>query len=126
VRGVCCLRPGVPGLSETIRVRSIVGPFLEHSRIYRFGLGGDARHYIGSADLMPRNLEGRVEVVVPVEASPLAARIDEILDLCLADDVLTWQLDAAGAWHRAPRRESLAAQEELVRRAAARGGCAVD
>ncbi|TMA33705.1 MAG: polyphosphate kinase 1 [Deltaproteobacteria bacterium] len=126
VRGVCCLRPGVPGLSETIRVRSIVGPFLEHSRIYRFGRGGDARHYIGSADLMPRNLEGRVEVVVPVEASPLAARIDEILELCLADDVLAWQLDAAGAWHRAPRRESLAAQEELVRRAAARGGSAVD
>jgi polyphosphate kinase len=121
VRGVCCLRPGVPGLSDQIRVRSIVGPFLEHSRVYRFGRGRDARHYIGSADLMPRNLEGRVEVVVPVEAPALAARIDEILELCLADDVLAWQLDAAGSWHRAPRRWGLAAQEELVRRATARG-----
>jgi len=120
VRGVCCLRPGVPGLSETVRVRSIVGPFLEHSRIYRFGRGGGARHYIGSADLMPRNLEGRVEVVVPVAAKPLAARIDEILELCLADDVLAWELGSAGGWQRAPRRQCLAAQDELVRRAAAR------
>jgi polyphosphate kinase len=121
VRGVCCLRPGVPGLSETIRVRSIVGPFLEHSRIYRFGRGADARHYVGSADLMPRNLEGRVEVVVPVQTPPLSARIDEILDLCVADDVLAWELAADGAWHRAPRRAFLSAQEELVRRAAVRG-----
>jgi polyphosphate kinase len=121
VRGVCCLRPGVPGLSETIRVRSIVGPFLEHSRIYRFGRGAESRCYIGSADLMPRNLEGRVEVVVPIESPPLAARVDEVLELCLADDVLAWELDASGAWRRAPRRAFLAAQEELVRRAAARG-----
>jgi len=126
VRGVCCLRPGVPGLSESIRVRSIVGPFLEHSRIYRFGHGRAARHYIGSADLMPRNLEGRVEVVVPVEAPPLAARIDEILDLCLADDVLAWQLDGSGAWQRATRHFGLAAQEELVRRAAQRGDAEAD
>ena len=126
VRGVCCLRPGVPGLSETIRVRSIVGPFLEHSRIYRFGRGDESRCYIGSSDLMPRNLEGRVEVVVPVEAPPLAARVDEILELCLADDVLAWELDASGAWHRAPRRAFLSAQEELVRRAAVRGAIAVD
>src|SRR5262245_4026120 len=126
VRGVCCLRPGVPGLSETIRVRSIVGPFLEHSRVYRFGRGGEARHYIGSSDLMPRNLEGRVEVVVPVEAPPLAARIDEILELCLADDALAWELDADGTWQRAPRRACLAAQDELVRRAAARGRSEAD
>jgi polyphosphate kinase len=121
VRGVCCLRPSVPGLSESIRVRSIVGPFLEHSRIYRFGRGSEARHYIGSADLMSRNLEGRVEVVVPVEAPPLAARIDEILELCLADDVLAWQLDESGTWQRAARRWGLSAQEELVRHAAQRG-----
>jgi len=121
VRSVCCLRPGVPGLSDRIRVRSIVGPFLEHSRIYRFGRGHAARHYIGSADLMPRNLEGRVEVIVPVERQALSVRVDEILDLCLADDVLAWQLDGAGTWHRASRRSGLAAQEELVRRAAERG-----
>jgi polyphosphate kinase len=120
VRGVCCLRPGVAGLSDTIRVRSIVGPFLEHSRIYRFGRDGDARHYIGSADLMPRNLDGRVEVVVPVSSPPLAARIDEILELCLADDVLAWQLEQDGSWRRAVRRWGLSVQEELVRRAATR------
>jgi len=126
VRGVCCLRPGVPGLSETIRVRSIVGSFLEHSRIYRFGRGAESRCYIGSSDLMPRNLEGRVEVVAPVEAPPLTARVDEILELCLADDVLAWELDGFGAWRRAPRRAFLSAQEELVRRAAARGAIALD
>jgi polyphosphate kinase len=126
VRGVCCLRPGVAGLSEGIRVRSIVGPFLEHSRIYRFGRDREARHYMGSADLMPRNLDGRVEVVVPVEAPPLAARIDEILDLCIADDVLAWELDGSGAWQRATRRWGLAAQEELVRRAARRGASESD
>ena len=120
VRGVCCLRPEVPGLSERIRVRSIVGPFLEHSRIYRFGRGERARHYIGSADLMPRNLDGRVEVVVPVESPALAARIDEILDLCLSDDVLAWRLDGAGEWQRSARERNLAAQEELIRRATLR------
>jgi polyphosphate kinase len=103
-------------------VRSIVGPFLEHSRIYRFGRALHARHYIGSADLMPRNLDGRVEVVVPVESPPLAARIDEILELCLADDTLAWQLEADGSWRRATRRRDLAAQDELVRRAADRVG----
>jgi polyphosphate kinase len=124
VRSVCCLRPGVPGLSDTIRVRSIVGPFLEHSRIYRFGRGTDSRCYIGSADLMPRNLEGRVEVVAPIESPPLVARVDEILELCLVDDVLAWELDASGTWQRAARRGFLSAQEELVRRAAARGAIA--
>jgi polyphosphate kinase len=126
VRSVCCLRPGVPELSETIRVRSIVGPFLEHSRIYRFGRGADSRCYIGSADLMPRNLEGRVEVVAPIESPPLIARVDEILEICLVDDVLAWELAASGAWARAPRRGFLSAQEVLVRRAAARGAIALD
>jgi polyphosphate kinase len=126
VRGVCCLRPGVPGLSETIRVRSIVGPFLEHSRVYRFGRDEDARHYIGSADLMPRNLDGRVEVVVPIEVPSLTGRIDELLDLCLADDLLAWQLESSGDWQRAPRRFGLAAQEELVRRAIARAAVQMD
>ncbi len=102
VRGVCCLRPGVPGLSDRIRVRSIVGRFLEHSRIFRFG--SDARgpiYAIGSADLMTRNLDRRVEVVTPVEDPPLAARLGEVLAGLLADDVLAWELDASGAWRRA-------------------------
>ncbi len=102
VRGVCCLRPGVPGLSDRIRVRSIVGRFLEHSRIFRFG--SDARGpicAIGSADLMTRNLDRRVEVVTPVEDLPLAARLRDVLDALLADDVLAWELDATGTWRRA-------------------------
>ena len=121
VRGTCCLRPGVPGLSETIRVRSIVGPFLEHSRIYRFGSDTrGTRHYIGSADLMPRNLDGRVEVVVPVESPPLAARVEEALDLCLSDDTLAWELGADGRWCKVDRRRGVCLQEELVRRTAQR------
>jgi polyphosphate kinase len=100
VRGICCLRPGVPGLSENIRVRSIVGRYLEHSRIFAFG-GRDERHYyIGSADLMPRNLDRRVEAVTPVVDPPLTARLQEILDVNLADDVLAWELDGDGVWSR--------------------------
>jgi polyphosphate kinase len=103
VRGICCLRPGVPGMSETIRVRSIVGRFLEHSRIYRFGADPEAAEYlIGSADLMPRNLDRRVEAVTPVTAKPLRARLEEILDTNLADDVLAWELRADGAWTKVP------------------------
>jgi len=90
VRGVCCLRPGVPGMSETIRVRSIIGRFLEHSRIYYFGNGGDELVFCGSADLMPRNLNRRVEVLFPVEDRRLIRR--------LHDRILTKQLeDEAGA-----------------------------
>jgi polyphosphate kinase len=105
VRGICCLIPGVPGLSENIRVRSIVGRYLEHSRIYRFANGdgpGRPRFLIGSADLMPRNLNRRVEVLTPVVEQDLQARLDEILDVALRDDVLAWTLDAQGRWTRCP------------------------
>ena len=105
VRGICCLIPGVPGLSENIRVRSIVGRYLEHSRIYRFANGdgpGRPRHLIGSADLMPRNLDRRVEVLTPVVDPDLQGRLDEILDVALRDDVLAWRLDADGRWTRCP------------------------
>jgi polyphosphate kinase len=97
-RSMCSLRPGVRGLSERIRVRSIVGRFLEHSRIFSFGRGEDAEYYLGSSDLMPRNLDRRVEVVVPVNDPHLRARIQEILDICLADDVLAWELQPDGSW----------------------------
>jgi polyphosphate kinase len=103
VRGICCLRPGIPGLSETIKVRSIVGRFLEHARIYRFGNGDGPREYlVGSADLMPRNLDRRVEALAPVEAPRLRDRLDEILAVNLADDTLAWALDAEAMWQRIP------------------------
>jgi polyphosphate kinase len=103
VRGICCLRPGVEGMSENIQVRSIVGRFLEHSRIYRFGADPDTAEYlIGSADLMPRNLDRRVEAVTPVVSPPLRARLAEILSTNLADDVLAWSLEADGTWEKIP------------------------
>jgi polyphosphate kinase len=101
IRGICCLIPGVPGLSENIRVRSIVGRYLEHSRIYRFANGagpGLPTLLIGSADLMPRNLDRRVEALVPVEDPELQVRLEEILQVNLADDTLAWELQASGAW----------------------------
>jgi len=119
-RGICAIRPGVPGLSENIRVRSIVGRYLEHSRIYYFANGGAEQLYIGSADMMHRNLDRRVEVLVRVEAPDLKSRLLDILDLALADNVGSWRLDASGEWQRATRaadepRHEL--QKELMRRA---------
>jgi polyphosphate kinase len=114
VRGICCLRAGVRGLSETIRVRSIVGRFLEHSRIYRFGPDPHTAEYIiGSADLMPRNLDRRVEALVPVDSGPLRDRLDEMLSIDLADDALAWELEGTGRWRRVPVTRGLNAQREL-------------
>ena len=100
VRGICSVRPGVPGLSERIRVRSIVGEFLEHSRIFGFANGGQQEWYIGSADLMERNLDRRVEAVVPVEDPEARVRIAEIVELMLADDRRSWQLGTDAVWRR--------------------------
>ena len=124
VRGICCLRAGVPGLSETIRVRSIVGRFLEHSRIYRFGPDPHIAEYvIGSADLMPRNLDRRVEALVPVTAPALRDRLDEVLTINLADDTLAWELGNDGTWRRVPRTAGvnthLQLQELAIQRARA-------
>jgi polyphosphate kinase len=102
IRSMCSLRPGVPGLSERIRVRSIVGHFLEHSRIFSFGNGAGAECYLGSSDLMPRNLDRRVEAVVPVTDPRLRSRLSEILETSLADDVLAWELGPDGAWRHVP------------------------
>ena len=124
VRGICCLRPGVPGVSDNIRVRSIVGRFLEHSRVYHFANGrgiGRPEYLIGSADLMPRNLDRRVEALVPVTDPRLVARIAEMLEVDLADDTLAWTLHADGTWTRATGR-SIDVHLELQRRAVARAG----
>ena len=100
IRGACSLHPGIPGVSERIRVRSIIGEFLEHSRIWGFANGGDAEWFIGSADLMDRNLDRRVEAVVPVEDSEARARIDEIIEVMLTDDRRSWQLQHDATWIR--------------------------
>jgi polyphosphate kinase len=100
VRGICRLRPGVPGVSDNIRVRSIVGRFLEHSRIWVFANGRRRDYYSGSADLMPRNLDLRVEVVTPVTDPDLAGRLQEVLDVMLADNLQAWELSEDGGWQR--------------------------
>jgi polyphosphate kinase len=114
VRGICCLRPGIPGLSDGIRVRSIVGRYLEHSRILRFGSrdrGFD--YFFGSADLMPRNLDRRVEAVVAVRDPLLQERLDEILDVCLEDDVLSWELGVDAVWTKVPTERGINAHLRL-------------
>jgi polyphosphate kinase len=100
VRGICCLRPGVPGVSENIRVVSIVGRLLEHSRIYAFERGGENAVYIASADLMPRNLDHRVELAVPIESEELREELLDVLARAFADNQNSWELDSGGAWHR--------------------------
>jgi polyphosphate kinase len=118
VRGICCLRPGCEGLSERIRVRSVLGRFLEHSRIFRFGSPeGGAEYWIGSADLMPRNLDLRVETLAPVDDPELQQRLESILALHLRPDVRAWELTPDGSWKRAGGGVDV--QEELLRRAAA-------
>jgi polyphosphate kinase len=116
IRGICCLRADVPGVSESIRVVSVVGRFLEHSRVYCFQRGEDRRCYIGSADLMPRNLDTRVELLVPVEDPALRDEIEDVLDRSLADDTFAWDLRRDGAWERRQGR-TCSVHEELMRRA---------
>jgi len=127
VRGICCLRPGVPGLSENIHVVSVVGRFLEHSRVYAFDYGGAQKVYISSADLMPRNLNNRVELAVPIEDPALRAQVCDVVELCLADNHNAWDLDGAGVWQRrnpAAGEQVVNAQEELMRRHSSRSAAA--
>jgi polyphosphate kinase len=99
IRGICCLRAGVPGVSENTNVVSVVGRFLEHSRIYMFHRGDERRYYLGSADLMPRNLDTRVELLAPVESPELRSELEDTVRRCLADDTFAWEL-GEGGWTR--------------------------
>jgi polyphosphate kinase len=121
VRGICALRPCVQGVSDNIRVVSIVGRFLEHSRIYSFERGDKASIYIGSADLMPRNLYNRVELLTPVEDQRLCADLSDVLDRSLADDTNAWELQEDGRWvRREPADSPSNAQATLIERHVAR------
>jgi polyphosphate kinase len=119
IRGICSLKPAVAELSENITVRSILGRFLEHSRILYFGNGGSDDLYIGSADMMQRNLDRRVEAVVSVSDKKLKDRLKGILDISFADNSSAWELDGSGEWTRLEPREAemVNLQEELMRRA---------
>ena len=123
VRGICCLRPGLAGISENIRVVSIVGRLLEHSRVYAFERDGEHTVYIASADLMPRNLDHRVELAVPVEAPELQAELLDTLERAFADNQNSWELDGDGTWTRrspAPGEQPRSLQLELAELYAAR------
>ena len=123
VRGICALRPGVPGVSENIRVVSVVGRFLEHSRIYSFERPGESRIFIGSADLMPRNLYNRVELVTPVEKQANRDQLTDALDRGFADNTSAWELGSDGVWSRRttngdpPRNMQTELMERHARRA---------
>src|SRR5579862_303484 len=120
VRGICCLIPGIPGISENITVTSIVGRFLEHSRIFYFKNGGQEEIYLGSADLMPRNLNRRVEVLFPVEGEDLVRQVrDEILAIYLSDSVKGRLMKADGSYMRRPSatgKRAMNSQEWLIKR----------
>ena len=119
IRGICCLRPGVPGLSENIHVRSIIGRFLEHTRLYYFGNGGKSEVYGSSADGMVRNLLNRVEVAFPVDDRELAERLRGDLETYLADNCQSWVLQSDGSYiQNSPEagEERLAAQSLLLER----------
>ena len=105
VRGICCLRPGLQDISENIRVISVIGRFLEHSRIFYFQNDGNERYYIGSADWMPRNLDRRVEAVVPIEDASLRVRLSELLQICLSDNRQAWEMSSDGTYKQRHPKE---------------------
>ena len=123
VRGICCLRPGLPGISENITVVSVVGRFLEHSRVYSFHRGDERSLWLGSPDLMPRNLDTRVELLAPVTAEPLQVELEETLERYLADDTFGWELGPEGDWTRRDGG-TRSVHRELMERALERPGSA--
>jgi polyphosphate kinase len=114
IRGLCCLRPGVRGVSERIRVRSIIGRFLEHSRVYYFENAGKREMYCGSADWMDRNLFRRIEIAFPIEGEELKERVADDLQLYLQDDMQAWVLDTDGRYSRAVVDKQVSAQLRLM------------
>ena len=102
VRGICCLKPGIPGISDNIRVISIIGRFLEHSRAYYFHNGGKEELYLGSADIMPRNLDDRIETLFPVFNKSLIQVVKSDLDLILCDNVKAWEMNPDGVYAKIP------------------------
>jgi polyphosphate kinase len=123
VRGICTLRPGLPGLSDRIRVRSIVGRFLEHSRVLRFGNAGNEEFWIGSADLMHRNLDRRVEALVQVTNPTAQTELARVFDATMSENAAGFDLAADGSWHRRQDTEEtplVDVQEVLLRRALGR------
>jgi len=115
VRGMCSLRPGLDGVSENIRVSSVIGRFLEHSRLFWFENGGEHETYIGSADWMGRNLDRRVEAVVPVEDPDLHERLTRLIDSYLNDNCTAWDMQSDGSFsRRIPEDESIAVQANLI------------
>jgi polyphosphate kinase len=123
VRGLCCLRPGVPGVSENISVKSVIGRFLEHARIFYFRNGGREEVYAGSADLMPRNLNRRVEVIFPIKDPRLVSRMrDEILEVYLADTVNAHEMQTNGSYSRPWRGETVGGIDSHQRCMTSRSG----
>ena len=116
VRGICCLRPGIADVSDRIRVVSIIGRFLEHSRMWQFANGGAEEFYIGSADWMPRNFDRRVEAVAPVEAAALHVRLRSLLDTYLNDNRQSWELQSDGEWIQCEPNGVIRASHELLQR----------
>ncbi len=119
IRGICCLRPGIAGISENIRVISIIGRFLEHSRIFHFHNDGSDRYYIGSADWMPRNLDRRVEAIVPIEEPSLQAELAEIMKICLEDNRQAWDMQPDGTYvlrHRQKGEANRSTHEMLMKK----------
>ena len=124
IRGICCLRPGIPGVSENIRVTSIIGRFLEHSRVFYFHNGGSDRYYIGSADWMPRNLDRRVEALVPIEDPTIRQELDSILEICLKDNRQAWEMQPDGTYiqrHPQQGEPARSTQKILMEQALAQG-----
>jgi polyphosphate kinase len=121
VRGISCLVPGIEGVSDNIRVVSVVGRFLEHSRIFAFERNGRTKVYIGSADLMPRNLDHRVEALVPVDDPSLRRRLDETLDVCLDEATPAWELGPDGSWAKVGSDNGMPVAMRLQELSVARG-----